>query len=124
MTRLHPRETYAQLQAQIEKNLTPDGVTVRDLSATLDVGQSVVRQRLIELEEAGRAHHISMDELGRPGAAHVWVPGPAPRSTHEERLRIQAARRERAARLLRASTDQRDPLVAALFGSGPGRSAS
>jgi hypothetical protein len=138
MTRFRPRETYAQLQAQIEKSLTPDGATVRDLSAALGVGQSVVRHRLLELEEAGRAHHVPLDELGRPGAAHVWVPGPSPRNTQEERQRIQAARRERTTRLMPRpisaphqvtystypANDNRDPLVAALFGAGPGRRAS
>lgn len=58
MTRFRPRETYAQLQAQIEKSLSPHGATVRDLSAALEVGQSVVRHRLLELEVAGRAHRV------------------------------------------------------------------
>lgn len=138
MTRFLPRETYEQLAARIEELLTLEGTTLRDLSAALGVGQSVVRARLIELEGAGRVHHVSMDELGRPGAAHVWVPGPTSRNTQEERQRIQAARRERAARRVRAPmsaphqvtyttypvNDHRDPLVAALFGVGPGRGAS
>jgi DNA-binding transcriptional ArsR family regulator len=138
MTRYRTRETYARLAERIEKSLTSNGVSVRDLSASLGVGQSVVRRRLIELEEVGRAHHVSMCELGRLGAAHVWVLGPAPGNTQGERQRILAERRERVASRVRMSISAphqvtnstypsnacRDPLVAALFGAGPGRKPS
>jgi hypothetical protein len=138
MTRYLPRETYAQLAVRIEKSLTPDGVSVRDLASAFGVGQSVIRNRLLDLEDAQLAHHVSMSELGRPGAAHVWVPGPAPYNTEAERQRIQAIRSKHTQRSVRAPisvphqitrstypvNDRRDPLVAALFGTGPGRSAS
>jgi hypothetical protein len=93
-----------------------------------------VRVRLDDLMLSGRARYVETVTNGGRGLAYVWHVGPASNEQLDEVRRKQAARAgvvdrgpigtpSQVTTRAYVPTNRRDPLVAALFGAGPGRSA-
>jgi hypothetical protein len=122
------------LTARIEEVLRLDPRTARELADQLGFSEQSIRIRLVDLMAAGRAHYIEVVTNGGKGLAYVWRLGAASKVQLEELQRKEAARaaipdrgpiavpRQVMTRIY-VPTNRRDPLVAALFGTAPGRGA-
>jgi len=123
------------LATRIVETLRRNPSTMLQLCDELRVSHASIRVRLYDLMETGRVHYVETPTCGGRGLAHVWHLGAASKE------QLDALGQKRAARSAvkdrgpigvplqvttraYAPTNRRDPLVAALFGDGPGRSAS
>jgi hypothetical protein len=121
------------LTSQIEEALQRKPSTIQELCQELGFSRHAIHVRLMSLLLAGRFHYVEAVTSGGLGLAHVWFPGPAPKEQLDELQRKQLARAAVPDRgpictpcqvTTRAyqPVDDRDPLVAALF--GPARQAA
>jgi hypothetical protein len=135
MTARRSHSSCAGLAGRIEEALRRKPSTVQQLCDDLGFSHAAIRIRLDDLLLSGRVHYVETVTNGGKGLAYVWHVGPASDEQLEDIQRKQAAR---AAVLDRGPigipfqvttrayvpTGRRDPLVAALFGAGPGRKPS
>lgn len=107
---------------------------IQQLCSELGFSRHAVHVRLRTLMADGHVHYVEVVTKGGLGLAYAWQLGPAPQEKLDELHRIQAARAampdrgpiftpmQVMTRTYPRDVNQRDPLVAALF--GPARQAA
>lgn len=111
--RLVPPE---QLKTAIEQHLQAGPRIMHALARLVGYSESVVRVRLLELEEQLRAHRVSVSAARIGGRHWEWRIGPAPIADvdHDEADDADAPRQGSTRHY--PPINRRDDLVAALFG--------
>lgn len=122
------------LAGKIEAALCRRPSTMNDLCRELGFSYKTIKIRLEDLLAADKVHFIPEVPRGGKGIAHVWYIGAAP----QEHLKKAASKKAtrfaipdrgpinvpaQVTTRTYAPMNRRDPLVAALFGDGPGRNA-
>lgn len=123
------------LATRIVETLRVRPSTMLQLCDELHASHASIRVRLYDLMEIGRVHYVETPTCGGRGLAHIWQLGAASKEQLDALEQKRAARAsvkdrgpigipQQVTTRTYVPTNRRDPLVAALFGSGPGRSAS
>ena len=111
--RLVPPE---QLKTAIEQHLQAGPRVTHALARLVGYSESVVRVRLLQLEEQLRAHRVSVSAARIGGRHWEWRAGPAPLPEVDHAEPSDAEIPRQASTRKYPPINRRDDLVAALFG--------
>lgn len=104
-----------QLKVEIERMLQAAPAMLWDLARAVGYSESVVRTRLLQLQDEQRAHRIESRHPVTNNRGFLWCAGPAPLADIDEAVGPAEIPQQATARNY-PTIGRRDNLVAALFG--------